>query len=97
MPGESLSLSIKIDSVKEKYIQLTKLLAYVTTNSRSSKKLFYHRIRIVWSSDIVSFSHFLKRVDFNAIVDHLPLPILLTVKQDPATNRIKTRLEVLGS
>ena len=39
--------------------------------------------------NIASFSHLLKRVDFDAIVDHLELPHIIRSKTEPATTRIK--------
>ena len=45
--------------------------------------------------NITSFAHLLKKVDFDAIVDHLPLTHLIRSKVEPATTRIKRLLEVL--
>ena len=45
---------------------------------------------------IACFAHLLKRVDFNAIVDHLALVHILKSKTEPATTRIKRLLEVLN-
>ena len=39
--------------------------------------------------NIASFSHWLKRVDFDAIVDHLALTHIIKSKMEPATTRIK--------
>ena len=39
--------------------------------------------------NIASFAHLLKRVDFDAIVDHLALVHILKSKTEPATTRIK--------
>ena len=39
--------------------------------------------------NIASFSHFLKRVDFDGIVDHLALMYIIKSKTEPATTRIK--------
>ena len=47
--------------------------------------------------NIVSFAHLLKRVDFDAIVDHLALVHILKSKTEPATTRIKRFLEVLSA
>ena len=47
--------------------------------------------------NIASFAHLLKRVDFNAIVDHLALVHILKSKTEPATTRIKRLLEVLST
>ena len=45
----------------------------------------------------MSFAHLLKRVDFDAIVDHLALVHILKSKTEPATTRIKRLLEVLSA
>ena len=45
---------------------------------------------------IASFSHLLKRVDFDAIVDHLALTHLIKSKVEPSTTRIKTLLELIS-
>ena len=47
--------------------------------------------------NITSFVHLLKRVDFDAIVDHLALVHILKSKTKPATTRIKILLEVLSA
>ena len=47
--------------------------------------------------NITTFSHLLKRVDFNAVVDHLAITHIMKSKMEPATNRIKRLLEVLSS
>ena len=39
--------------------------------------------------NIASFAHLLKRVDFDAIVDHLALTHIINSKAEPATTRIK--------
>ena len=39
--------------------------------------------------NIASFSHLLRRVDFNAIVDYLALTHIIKNKAEPATTRIK--------
>ena len=43
--------------------------------------------------NITSFAHLLKRVDFDAVVDHLPIMHIMKSKMEPATNRYK---EVIG-
>ena len=40
---------------------------------------------------------FLKRVDFDAIVDHLAIMYKMKIKMEPTTNRIKRLLELLSS
>ena len=47
--------------------------------------------------NIASFSHLLKRVDFDAIVDHLALTHITKSKMEPATTRIKKLLELVSS
>ena len=47
--------------------------------------------------NIASFSHLLKRVDFDAIVDHLALMHIIKSKMEPATTRIKRLLELISS
>ena len=47
--------------------------------------------------NIASFSHLLKRVDFDAIVDHLALTHIIESKTEPATIRIKRLLELISS
>ena len=47
--------------------------------------------------NIMSFAHLLKRVDFDAVVDHLAVMHIMKSKMEPATNRIKRLLEILGS
>ena len=39
--------------------------------------------------NIASFSHLLKRVDFDAIVDHLALTHIIKSKMEPATTKLK--------
>ena len=46
--------------------------------------------------NIASLAHLLKRVDFDAIVDHLALTHIIKSKE-PNTTRIKRLLEVLSS
>ena len=47
--------------------------------------------------NIASFSHLLKRVDFDATVDHLALTHIIKSKAEPATARIKRLLELISS
>ena len=47
--------------------------------------------------NIASLSHLLKRVDFDAIVDHLALTHIIKSKAEPATTRIKRLLELISS
>ena len=47
--------------------------------------------------NIASFSHLLKRVDFDAITDHVALTHIIKSKAEPATVRIKRLLELISS
>ena len=61
-------------------------------------KLFYHRVRMCGLAIIIAnFAHLLKRVDFDAIVDHLVLTYITKSKAEPTTTRTKRLLEVLSS
>ena len=44
--------------------------------------------------NIASFAHLLKKVDFDALVDHLALVHIIKSKTEPATSRIKRLLEI---
>ena len=44
-----------------------------------------------------SFVHLLRKVDFDAVVDHLAIMHIMRSKVEPATTRIKRLLEVLSS
>ena len=76
-----------------------KLIAYAnkrlpeTARSYSITELELHGLAF----NIASFSHLLKRVDFDAIVDHLSLTHLIRSKAEPATIRIKRLLELISS
>ena len=48
------------------------------------------------AASIASFSHLLKRVDFNAIDDHLSLTHIIKSKAEPATIRIKRLIELIS-
>ena len=47
--------------------------------------------------NIATFSHLLRKVDFDAVVDHLAIMHIMKSKMEPATNIIKRLLEVLSS
>ena len=47
--------------------------------------------------NIASFAHLLRKVDFDAVVDHLVITQIMRSKTELATNRIKGLLEVLGA
>ena len=76
-----------------------KVIAYVSkrmpeaSRNYSITELEMYRLAI----NIASFTHLLKRVDFDAVADHLAITHILKSKMEPATNRIKRLLEVLSS
>ena len=47
--------------------------------------------------NIVSFAHLLKKVDFDAVVDHLAIMRIMRSNAEPATTRIERLLELLNS
>ena len=47
--------------------------------------------------NITSYAHLLKKVDFDAVVDHLSIMHITKSKMEPVTNRIKGLLEILSS
>ena len=47
--------------------------------------------------NIASFVHLLRKVDFDAVVDHLAITQIIRSKVEPATTRIKRLLEILSS
>ena len=63
------------------------------TKSYSITELELYRLAI----NIANFSYLLKRVDFDAIVDHLALTHIIKNKMEPMTTRIKGLLEFLSS
>ena len=46
--------------------------------------------------NITTFSHLLKKVDFDAVVDHLAITHIMRSQAEPATTRIKRLIELLG-
>ena len=72
----------------------SKLMAYASkrlpeaTKNYSITELELCRLAI----NIANLSHLLKRVDFDAIVDHLSLTNITKSKTEPATTRIKRLL-----
>ena len=46
--------------------------------------------------NITTFSHLLKRVESDAVVDHLAIMHIMRSKAEPATTRIKRLIELLG-
>ena len=46
--------------------------------------------------NIATFSHLLKKVNFDTVVDHLAITHIMRSKAEPATTRIKRLLELLS-
>ena len=46
--------------------------------------------------NIATFSHLLKKIDFNAVVNHLAITDIMRTKAEPATTRIKRLIELLS-
>ena len=46
--------------------------------------------------NIATFSHLLKKVDFDTVVNHLAITHIMRSKVEPATTRIKTLIELLS-
>ena len=76
-----------------------KLIAYASRRmSEAARNYSITELEICsLAINIASFAHLLKRVDFDAIVDHLAITHIMKSKMEPATNRIKRLLEVLSS
>ena len=76
-----------------------KLIAYVTKRlPEAAKSYFTTELELCGLAiNIAGFSHLLKRVDFDAIVDHLALTHIIKSKIEPATTRIKRLLELISS
>ena len=77
----------------------SKLIAYASkrlpeaAKSYSITELELCRLAI----NIATFSHLLKRVDFDAIGDHLALMYIIKSKMELVTTRIKRLLELISS
>ena len=76
-----------------------KLIAYVSKGlPEAAKSYSITELELCGLAiNIASFSHWLKRVDFDAIVDHLSLTHIIKSKMEPATTRIKRLLELISS
>ena len=76
-----------------------KLIAYVSKRlPEAAKSYSITELELCGLAiNITSFSHLLKRVDFDAIVDHLALTHIIKSKMDPVTTRIKRLLELISS
>ena len=77
----------------------TKLIAYASKGLPEAVRSYsITELELcVLAINIASFSHLIKRVDFDAIVDHLALMHIIKSKVEPATTRIKRLLELISS
>ena len=76
-----------------------KLIAYATKRlPEAAKNYSITKLELCGLAiNIASFCHLLKRVDFDAIVDHLSLTHIIKSKAKPATVRMKRLLELISS
>ena len=76
-----------------------KLIAYVSKRlPEAAKSYSITELELCGLAiNIASFSHLLKRVDFDATVDHLELMHIIKSKMEPTTTRIKRLLELISS
>ena len=76
-----------------------KLIAYTSKRmSEAAKNYSITELELCGLAiNIINFAHLLKKVDFEAIVDHLAIKHIMKSKMEPATNRIKRLLELLSS
>ena len=78
---------------------MPKLIAYVSKRvSKAAKNYSITELEMFGLAiNITGFTHLLKRVDFNTVVNHLVITHIMKSKMEPATNRIKRLYEVLSS
>ena len=78
---------------------MPKLIAYVSKRlPEAARNYLITELELCGLAiNIASFSHLLKRVDSDAIVDHLSLTHIIKSKAEPATIRIKRLLELISS
>ena len=87
------SVLYRIQSVKPKLIAYVSKRLPEAANNYSITELELCGLVI----NIGSYSHLLKRVDFDVIVDHLALTHIIKSKAEPATVSIKRLLELISS
>ena len=76
-----------------------KLIAYASTRlPKAARSYSFTELEMCGLAiNIARFAHLLKRVDFNAIVDHLALTHIIKSKAELTTTRMKRLLEILSS
>ena len=75
-----------------------RLIAYASKKMPESAK-YYSITKLEMcrlAMNIATFSHLLKKVDFDAVVDHLAITHIMRSKAESATNRIKRLIELLS-
>ena len=93
MPNWEGSALYQIQNGKPKLIAYASKRLPEAARSYSIKELELCCLAI----NIANFSHLLKRVDFDAIVDHLALTHIIKSKAELVTPRIKRLLEFISS
>ena len=75
-----------------------RLIAYASQRMpEAAKNYFITELEMCrLAMNIATYSHLLKKVDFNAVVDHLAITHIMRSKAEPATTRIKRLLELLN-
>ena len=75
-----------------------KLIAYASKTMPEAAKNYSitELVMCGLAMNIATFSHLLKKVDFDAVVDHLAITHIMKSKAEPATTRIKRLLELLS-
>ena len=79
--------------------RMPRLIAYVSKRMPDAAK-YYSTTELEMCGlaiNIASFAHLLKRVNFDAVVDHLAIVHIMKSKAEPASNRIKRLLEILSA
>ena len=74
----------------------TRLIAYASKRiPEAAKNYSITELEICGLAiNIANFAHLLKRVDFDAVVDHLAIAHIMKSKAEPVSNRIKRLLEI---
>ena len=77
----------------------SKLIAYASKRLAEAAKNYSITVLEMCglAINITSFVHLLKKVNFDAIADHLALVHILKSKMEPAKSRIKSLLDVLSA
>ena len=77
----------------------TRLIAYTSKRMSEADKNYYSITELEMCGlaiNIANFSHLLKKVDFDAVVDHLAIMHIMRSKAELATTRIKRLIELLS-